>query len=128
MLKSYSVVKEFPGLEIGDIITEQEGTGFYINHTEETSEENGTTNIFANSIAINEAAVLANVGEYFVEVLDDEKEAPLSPVQIKTNDMMQVAGLLESDLVMATSEYHVKVLQDAIAAIYNEVELLNSVQ
>ena len=96
-MKQYKVIKEFPGLKVGDILTEDTGTGFFVNEKDEFEVGEGVESMYVNTVAINKAAIEENIGEYFEEIISEELDEPLTPKQARINDMMQVAAYLEAD-------------------------------
>jgi len=124
----YEVIKEFPGLKIGDILTEEEGTGFYVNRKEDVDVSEAAESVYINSIALSKD-VVENEKEYFrpvVEMKPKEEVKKLSEKDKKINDIMQVATYLESDLLMAVNPYHEELLGEMINRAYRDASLLQS--
>jgi len=118
-MKQYKVIKEFPGLKVGDILNEDEGTGFFVNYKAEVDLGDDFEGNYINSVAINKAAIEENVGEYFEEIAIEEE--PVTPTQERINEIMRVASYLEADLITAINGYHSELLGEMINRAYRDV-------
>ena len=116
-MKRFEVIKEFPGLKVGDILIEDEGTDFYINYKEELDVSETSEKLYVNTVALNKDAVLQNVGEYFKEIIDEKEEQESSLI----TDMTQTASYLEGDLIMAINDYHREKLQQMLDIVYTDI-------
>ena len=134
----YKVIKEFPGLKVGDLLIEEEGTGFYVNNKEDIDIAENSESVYINSVAIRKEIVEAEK-DYFEPVVEKAIVSPTTEEVAKAkrdkakkevlekeiNDMMQVASIIESDLVLAINDYHHGILADALSRVYAEVNILS---
>lgn len=125
-MKKFKVIKEFPGLQVGDIIYEDSGSGFYVNTIEEYDSSEEAESLYSNTVAINKEAVMANVGEYFEEITEEKVDEASTPVADLVDEMSSVAAYLESDSIMAINNYHKKVIDWMLQKVYSDIELLTS--
>ena len=115
----YKVIKEFPGLKVGDVLIEEEGTGFYINKKEEVDISEDNESLYINSVAFSKD-IVENEKEFFepVETKRDTKDSII-------DEMAQVASLLEADLITAINEYHFNLISEMIEKVYKDINLLS---
>ena len=125
-MKQFKVIKEFPGLKVGDILTEDPGSGFYINYIENIDSTEDSQSIFVNSVALNESAVVENLGEYFEE-LPIEKEPEETEQEKLLSQMTQTAAYLENDVSMAINNYHREITLNTLNTVYHDISMLEQI-
>jgi len=122
----YKVIQEFPGLKVGDIAV-KEGDFYTFESTEEDYSEDREI-IRINSVALGQEVVEGS--PEFFEALEEVEEVEETPsnkrVEELINDVMQVASLLEGDLVCSINEYHSERIQEMINKAYDDANFLST--
>ena len=121
-MKKYKVIKEFPGLKVGDILAEETEANFYINVKEEADISEDFESIFINSVALSKD-IVENEPEYF-ELIVENKRA--NEIDNLLNDMGKVAALFEADKVTAINEYHINIIDQVLDNINQDMQLISS--
>jgi len=122
----YRVVKEFPGLEVGDILRKEDSENFYVNRKENSDISETSESIYINSVALGKEVVEGD-NEFFEAVLENEVEK-VSKLDRQIDDIMQVASLLEADLITALNEYHKEMIQESLRKAYEDANFLSKLK
>lgn len=120
----YKVIKEFPGLSVGSVLTIDEDKNYYISTNESVDVSENKELVSINTVVFSKEIVENN--KDFFEPMPEEiaKEEPTT-LDSLINEIAQVASILESDLIMATNVYHVSIIEKMLNEVYEDLALLN---
>jgi len=128
----YKVVKEFPGLKVGDILTEEEGTGFYVNKKEDLDVSETSEELYINSVALSKS-IVESERAYFAPIAEKKKVVEKVPTKVDRmqkviDEMSQVAAMFEADLVTAINDYHYNLITKVISEVYEDIDMLTKLK